>query len=159
MIQRLEHLLTRCLEALLILGFLFLLALVVIQVFLRYVLNTSITGANEVIIILFVYTTAIGGAIAAGRREHIALTFAIDWLPSKARHLVDQLGLFLVAAINAIMVWFSFHWISITGDYLMPSTGLPRIVAQLSIPLGCGLATLYCLTKVFTLKNDKEVAS
>ena len=65
----------------------------------------------------------------------------------------------MVAAINAIMVWFSFHWISITGDYLMPSTGLPRIVAQLSIPLGCGLATLYCLTKVFTLKNDKEVAS
>jgi len=158
MIQRLERILTRCLEALLIIGFLAIFALVVIQVFLRYVLNTSITGANEVIIILFVYTTAIGGAIAAGKREHIAITFAIDWLPSKARQIIDQLGLLLVAAINAIMVWFSFHWIGITGDYLMPSTGLPRIVAQLSIPLGCGLATLYCLTKAVTLKRNGEAA-
>ena len=158
MIQQLERVLTRWLEALLVIGFLAIFGLVVIQVFLRYVLNTSITGANEVIIILFVYTTAIGGAIAAGKREHIAITFAIDWLPSKARHLIDQLGLLMVAAINAIMVWFSFHWIGITGDYLMPSTGLPRIVAQLSIPLGCGLATLYCLTKVFTQKRDKEAA-
>ncbi len=145
--KRVERLLADILEGVVACAFLTIFALVVIQVFLRYVLNTSIIGANEVIIILFVYTTSIGGALAAGRREHIALTFAIEMLPEPLRKLMARVSFLLVAFINGVMAWFSLHWIGITGDYLMPSTGLTRSVAQNSIPLGCCLAALYCLVK------------
>ena len=145
--KQVERILAKFLEGVVACAFLMIFALVVIQVFLRYVLNTSITGANEVIIILFVYTTSIGGALAAGRREHIALTFATEMLPEVVRKLLARTSLLLVAFINGVMVWFSLHWIGITGDYLMPSTGLTRSVAQFSIPLGCGLAAFYCLVK------------
>ncbi|MFT4640470.1 MAG: C4-dicarboxylate transporter DctQ subunit [Verrucomicrobiales bacterium] len=151
--KRAERILANLLEGLLAAAFLVIFALVVIQVVLRYVFNSSIPGANEVIIILFVYTTAIGGAIAAGRSEHIALTFAIDKLSPPASKAMDVLGLALVALINAVMVWHSLHWIGITGDYLMPSTGLPRMIAQASIPIGCGLATVYCAVKAIILSR------
>ncbi len=154
--KMLEKRLAALLEALLACGFLAIFILVVIQVVLRYVFNDSITGANEVIIILFVYTTAIGGAIAAGRREHIALTFAIDALSKEKRKIIDVIALSLVALINGVMAYFSLHWIGITGDYLMPSTGLPRSIAQLSIPIGCGLATLYCVVKACELARSSE---
>ena len=143
------------LEGLLVLCFLTIFVLVVLQVFLRYVLNTSIVGANEVIVILFVYTTAIGGAIAAGRGEHISLTFATETLPQKVQPVLARICLLLVAFINGVMVWFSFHWIGITGGYLMPSTGLSRAVAQVSIPIGCGLAAIYCLVKAFSSSGEK----
>ena len=35
-------------------------------------------------------------------------------------------------------------FVAITGAYLMPSTGLPRMAAQVSVPLGCTLAIVYC---------------
>jgi len=149
--KRIERILTSLMEGLLVCAFLVILILVVTQVILRYVFNSGITGANETLIILFVYTTSLGGALAAGRREHIALTFAVDSLPKNLRKTMDVVSLLLVAVINGVMAWYSLHWISITGDYLMPSTGLPRAVAQVSIPSGCGLAALYCLVKAFAL--------
>ncbi|MGK0189419.1 MAG: TRAP-type C4-dicarboxylate transport system permease small subunit [Verrucomicrobiales bacterium] len=149
--RRLENMLSKALEAFLAVCLLVIFVLVVALVVTRYVFNSAIPGATESITIVFVYMSSIGGALAAGRREHVAIPFAIERLPPQALRWVNAVGLVLVALINAVMVWFSFHWISITGDYLMPSTGLPRIVAQLSIPVGCGLAAIYCLVKAVTL--------
>ena len=154
-----EKFLTSILEGLLAVCFLTILVLVVLQVFLRYVLNTSIVGANEIIIILFVYTTSIGGALAAGRGEHISLTFATEALPEKAQKVLARVCLLLVAFINGAMLWYSLHWIGITGDYLMPSTGLSRWVAQISVPIGCSLATAYCFLKAFSSSKQKGTGS
>ena len=150
-----ENAVENVLEGLLAICFFTILIVVVLQVFLRYVLNTSIVGANEVIVILFVYTTAIGGALAAGRGEHISLTFATDALSKKVQPVLARFCLLLVAFINGTMVWFSFHWIGITGGYLMPSTGLSRAVTQVSVPIGCGLAVIYCLVKAFSRAEGK----
>jgi TRAP-type C4-dicarboxylate transport system permease small subunit len=147
--KKVETILLRTLEAVMALCFLSIFCLVVVLVVLRYFFNSSITGANEIIVVLFVYTTSIGGAIAAGKREHIAIPMLVEKLPEKIRRTLESFGLLLVAVINGVMVWFSIQWIGITGDYLMPSTGLPRIVAQLSVPIGCGLATIYCAIKAF----------
>jgi len=159
MMKRIERILTSCLEGLLVCAFLLILTLVVTQVILRYVFNSSITGANETVIILFVYTTSLGGALAAGRREHISFTFAVESLPENLRKAMDILCFLLIAVINGVMAWYSLHWISITGDYLMPSTGLTRSVAQISIPAGCGLAVLFCLVKAYTLTRHEQPAS
>ncbi|SVA64791.1 uncharacterized protein METZ01_LOCUS117645, partial [marine metagenome] len=43
--------------------------LTLILVFLRYALNQSITGANEIVTILFIYITGIGSAISIGKDE------------------------------------------------------------------------------------------
>lgn len=142
--------LTRSLEAAMALCFFVIFVLVVLLVVLRYFFNSSITGANEIIVVLFVYTTAIGGAIAAGRDEHIAIPFLVEKLPLNAQKALRKVRMLLVGLINAVIVWYSIHWIAITGDYLMPTTGLPRMVAQLSIPIGCGLASLYCLVQSFS---------
>jgi len=154
-----ENFLATILEGLLACCFLAIFSLVILQVFLRYALNTSIVGANEIIVVLFVYTTAIGGALAAGRGEHIALTFATETFPKRVQRALARICLLLVAFINAVMVWFSVHWISVTGGYLMPSTGLARWVAQISVPLGCGLAVIYCVVKAFSSSTQKGTSS
>ena len=151
--KRVEKMLGNVLEGLLASAFLAIFVLVVIQVVLRYLFNSSITGANEFIVILFVYTTSIGGAIAAGRGEHIALTFAVERLWPNLQRWVRCLQFLLVAFLNVVMVWFSMGWIETTGDYLMPSTGLARRVVQLAVPLGCGLAAVYCLVKAFSTER------
>ena len=61
-----------------------------------------------------------------------------------------------MAILNAVMLGYSIGWIRITGAYLMPSTGLPRAAVQLSIPLGCGLAIVYCLLRMLAPETDEE---
>ncbi|HIG29373.1 MAG TPA: TRAP transporter small permease [Verrucomicrobiales bacterium] len=136
------------LEFLIAFFFSLIFALVVLLVVLRYAFNTSIIGANEVITILFVYTTSIGSALAVKKRGHIAIPVMVDLLPPKARRCIDLVGLSLILLINAVMLFYSLSWIKTTGNFLMPATGLPRMTAQLCIPLGCGLSVLYCLTLI-----------
>ena len=60
-----------------------------------------------------------------------------------------------MAALNVVIAWQSVGWIAVTGDYLMPATQMPRLVAQLAVPLGCLLTTLYCLLGLLrTLRKE-----
>ena len=148
--NRIEQNLTRALEFMLAIALLAIVTIVVTLVVMRYVFNSSITGANEVITILFVYTTAIGAAVAVGKGEHISISFAVDRLPPQIRRYSDNLVLILISVLNGTMVIYSLGWIEVTGDYLMPTTGWPRMLAQACVPLGCSLAVFYCLTKLIT---------
>ena len=69
--KRFERALTKTLEGIMA-GLLFvILATVATLVTLRYVFNSSITGASELIVIFFVYITSIGAALAIGKGEHL----------------------------------------------------------------------------------------
>ena len=153
---KLETMLNRALEFVLAMCLLAIATIVVTLVVLRYVFNSSITGANETVTILFVYSTALGAALLIGKREHIAIPFAVEALPLRLQKVVDIAGLVLVAILNAVMLGYSVGWIRITGEYLMPSTGLPRAAVQMSIPLGCGLAFVYCLLRIFVPEPVEE---
>ena len=151
-----EKWLTRVLEWILVAIFFGFFVLIIVLVVLRYVFNTTIIGANEGIVIAFVFTTAIGGAVAISRREHIAITYFIDKLPKRLNTGISLLGLALVALINTVIAWQSIYWIGRTGGFMMPAMQLPQIVAQISVPIGCGFAIVYCLIKIILLASGRE---
>ena len=159
-IIRIEHGLTRTLEAISA-SLLFLMAAVVLTlVVLRYVFGMGIVGANETVTILFVYTTALGAAAAIGKREHIAIPFLVDKLGAGGRRMAEIAGLLAVGLLNAVMLVYSFRWIELTGDYIMPATALPRGALQAAVPLGCGLALVYCLigaARVWAVEKEAKL--
>ena len=59
--------------------------------------------------------------------------------------------------LNLVVVLYSFHWIEVTGDYLMPTTQLPRYLAQLAVPMGAGLAVLFCVMQLITGRQTAEM--
>ena len=126
-------------------GVLFLVFIITLTlVFLRYALNQSITGANEIVTILFIYTTAIGAAVSIGKNEHIGIDVFVNLLPSKFHKTIRGLQIVLLFTLHLILFIYCLQWIGKTGGYLMPATGLPRLVATASIPIGCSLCVLYC---------------
>ena len=139
---------SRVLEWLVTLCFFVILMLTIILVILRYGFNEAIIGGNELVEYLFIYTTAIGAAVALGRREHIKITWFIDKLAPVYRKIVDLLGFLLIALINAVMIYYSVPWIRTVGGFESPVLRLPNRLIQIIIPIGCGLAIFYCLYHV-----------
>ena len=127
----------------------FLLSLIFIITFilvlLRYVFNQSITGANEIVTIMFIYTTAFGSALSIGKREHISINMVINKLKPDNLKKIRYVQYILIFSLHAMLLLFCLEWINTAGGYLMPATGLPRIVVISSIPFGCVLALMYCL--------------
>ena len=136
-------------------GFLFLVfTITLILVFLRYVLNQSITGANEIVTILFIYTTAIGAAVSIGKNEHIAIDVFVNILPSKFHKTIKLLQLVLLFTLHLTLFIYCLDWINKTGGYLMPATGLPRFVATACVPLGCVLCVIYCFKILINIAEE-----
>ena len=76
-----ERILTRVLIIIIALCFFSIITLIITLVKLRYFFNTTIIGANEFVVVLFIYTSAIGAAIVIGKNEHISISYFIDKLP------------------------------------------------------------------------------
>ena len=120
-------------------------SLTVTLVVLRYVFNSSILGGSEAVTFLFIYTTALGSAVAIPKNKHIRISFFIDQLPAKLQVVVDACVYVLVAFINGAMMVYSLGWIALVGTDLSQSLGIPLGIVKASVPIGCSLALLLSL--------------
>ncbi len=155
-LHKIEQTLSNILTIILSILFLCMVLLVITLVFLRYGFNTTIVGANELIVILFIYTSAIGAAVIIGKKEHISITYFIDKMPPLLHRLVNIFNLLMIAILNGALIRYSIPWISKTGSYLTASLGIPKMYLQLIVPISCSIAILYCLFQIIYLfRNEK----
>jgi TRAP-type C4-dicarboxylate transport system permease small subunit len=139
--------LTRVLEAIVTFFFFVILTLTITLVILRYGFNSSIIGGNEAMDYLFIYTTALGAAVSIGKGGHIQISFFVDLLSPRLRKIVHSINYLLIAFINAVMIWYSLAWIQSAGYFESPVLRLPNWMVQVSVPIGCSLAIVYCLNR------------
>jgi TRAP-type transport system small permease protein len=142
---RLAEKLTRALEALL--GYLFLIITVatLVLVILRYFFSTTIVGGQEFIVFCFIYTTAIGAAVLLAKGGHISIEVCVAVLPPSARHWLRRMNYLLVALLNGVLVVLSVPWIQSVGQFPSPVLRIPQGIVLFSLPLGCGLVTLFAV--------------
>lgn len=152
-----EQVFTRLMEYIISIFFFFIIILVITLVVLRYGFNTTIVGGNELIVILFIYTSAIGAAVIIGKKEHIAITYFVDKLPPQLKRLVDIINLLMIALLNGAMIAYSIPWISKTGNYVTAILGIPQIYSQIIVPIGCAMAILYCLYHIVLVLFPKRI--
>ena len=124
-----------------------ILAMIFLLVVLRYVFHTTIIGGNEATQIAFVFASVFAAALALRDDEHIAVRFFTDRMAGDKRNAVAIVRWLLLMCINLLLLVYSVIWIRQTGNFLMPALGLPQWVAQVSVPVGCGLGFAYCTTE------------
>ena len=145
---RVASLLTFILDCVIASIFTVILLITILQVILRYVFNESIIGGNELMEGLFIYTTAIGAAVAVRRRRHINISYIIQLLPKFLQCLDDILVHALIAFLNGVMIFYSLRWIGKVGSNESPVMRVPEWIFQISIPIGCSLVIVYCLIMI-----------
>lgn len=80
-------------------------ALIGLQVFMRYVMQSSLSWSEELARYLFIWATYIGVSYGVRQRAHIRVTAGIGWLSPRGRIVVDLLTLLIFAAFAAIVIW------------------------------------------------------
>lgn len=157
-INRFELWLCRMLEHLLTVTFMVIFVLLALLVVLRYIFSTTIVGGNEVTAQLFIYTTSIGAAVGVARSEHIIVDTFLNLLPKRIRYWINIINLALVGVLNAFLLKYSIDWISVVGFNEHSVTHLPEGIIQIAVPIGCSLAILFCITRIFIKLADSRTA-
>jgi TRAP-type C4-dicarboxylate transport system permease small subunit len=123
--------------------------MVILLVILRYFFKATIIGGQEFVTFCFIYTTAIGAAVALAKKEQIAILFFLKSLPAGARRWIERVNYLLIAALNVVVVLLSIPWIRSVGHFPSPVLRVPQGVVLISLPVGCALVGLYALLLVF----------
>jgi len=156
-INNVANILNNIIHAVIAFNFFIILLLTIILVILRYIFNTTLLGGNEIMEYLFIYTTALGAALAIAKKEHIKITYVIDKFPFMIRKIIDVICYLLIAFINAVMIYYSFEWIGSVGNHTSPVLHIPNWIIEIIVPISCSLAVLYCLYwSVLTIIKKKE---
>ena len=147
--------LTVLLENIMIVLFAIFLVIVVTKVMMRP-FDAAIYGVDELVKMSFLTTSALGGAVAISRREHIAITVFIDLLPRVLKIGLYVLGLALVGVMNGLLVYLSFDWIAGPGKNIWQPFGMPQSYVFVIVPIACSLAVLFCAIKIILTLAGRE---
>ncbi|MBV5323399.1 TRAP transporter small permease subunit, partial [bacterium] len=102
-------------EHLLTVTFMAITLLVTLLVTLRYVFDTTIVGGNEISVMLFVWTTALGAAVELAHGKHIIVDVFVNYLPPAIRHWLDIINLFIIGVLNIYLLKYGIDWINTVG--------------------------------------------
>lgn len=118
-------------------------ALVVANVFCRYVLNFSLVWAEEVSQYLMVWVAFLGAGLALRQGRHVAVEMLQDCLPDGARRglrwgLLAAMLAFLLATtvLGAMFAWFA-------RDMETPVLNIPMAIPYAAVPVGAALLAIH----------------
>lgn len=100
-------------------------AIIIFQVFTRYVLNLPLPWSEEVARLLVVWLTFVGAGFVASRNAHIAVDILAVYLPRKLATATQIFSMLTVVAASAYMVWAAVSLMLLTGPLRMTATSLP----------------------------------
>ena len=152
-----EEWLSRVLECVVTLFFFAILGLTVMLVVLRYGFNSSIIWGSEAMNYLFIYTTALGAAVSVSRGTHIRISCVLELAHGKLRTVLDFIVFGLIGVVNGVLGVYSLPWISAVGSFESPVMRIPMGVVHSAVPIGCGLAVLYCLLRMIRIVSGHHV--
>lgn len=130
------------------------------EVVARYAFNAPTIWAEELSRLFQVWATFLAAAYVLKHKNLIRITLLIDRLGDRGRRIAELLTLLWVAAFCCIAIW---HGMTVLIDSIAlgrtSSTmlGVPKWIAEISIPLGFGLLLLQCLAQAVDLWNGGEV--
>lgn len=138
-------------------GLLLMTAIIVVQVFARYVLNDSPVWAEQAALLLMIWYVFI--AAAAGVREefHIRIAVTAESLPAGMQRWVRLLTHGLVLLFGLSMTVFGTQLAVATWQHVIPTLGLSRGLAYVPIALSGLLIVGFAAEQFVAELRSKEV--
>lgn len=133
----------RSLDLLLFLVLAAMAAVVFVNVFCRFVLQFSLSWADEVAQVLMVWLTFLGAGVAMRDRMHYAFDYLVRRLPAGWQPGVVAGGHLLSILMTVLLIRWSGEVVWRITEWVMPATGWPRSWVYAACPVGCTFLLLY----------------
>jgi len=147
----------RALDALTVVLFSLMFAVIVCQIILRYVFNHPLVWTDEAAQYCFVWVSFLGWTMAARKRIHIGINVVADRLPAAARRMLHALwclagvGFALVlGVIGAVIAWRN-------GDVRMVSIDFAFWPVYLTVPVAALFLLAYALRDLVQIVRRGDI--
>jgi TRAP-type C4-dicarboxylate transport system permease small subunit len=117
--------------------------MIFLQVVFRYLLKAPLSFSEELARYMFIWSVAMGAALALRKGKHIGVEAFVQWLPVRFRDQVKIAGSLLNLLFFGLLIWYGFVMVGATMDQLSPALLLPMGYVYLAIP-SSGIVLFVC---------------
>lgn len=118
-------------------------AIVIYQVFGRYVLHKTPAWSEEVALLFMTAYGFLSIAAGFGRRSHLGVTMLFDRLPAPIRRILNVLSDLLIIFFGIFLFIEGYKFTQLTWSSTLPATGLPNGLQYLIVPITGILIVIY----------------
>ena len=139
--------LTRAIERVLALAFVFAVALNFANVAGRYVAGSSILGADDVQIYIMVGMAFLGAAVVSWRRQHLRMDVLVQYFPAWLRSFLQAAEIVLIVLLAGFVLVHSsnYAWQMFALGRKSDNAGIPMWIPHGAVAVGFGLIALIAL--------------
>ncbi|MBN1499241.1 MAG: TRAP transporter small permease [Spirochaetes bacterium] len=131
--------------------------IVSVNVFCRYVLNHSIFWSDEVALLLVVWFSFIGMALAVMDKLHIAIQLFMSKCSENVdKNIVQKFTDLMILLYSLVLIFYGFNLFRAGLTNTLPSTGMPTAVVYGVLPFSGILIFYESFTNLFGLKKFKN---
>lgn len=125
-----------------------MMAMVLANVFFRYVLQQPLIWGDEVASLSFIWMAMLGAALAVDRHEHMRLTVFLPLLPDRLAHHLELAGRVLVCVLLIRLLPVAVEYAYEESFVRSPALGLPLSWRASALPVGIGLMAFLMVLSV-----------
>ena len=126
-------------------------AVIILQVFFRYVLRESLSWSEELARYLMVWVTFVGASIGVKRGSHVGVEMLVTALPKKVQTVVRYLGIVISIVFCFVVFGASLGILQrqIANHQVSPAMRIPMWWAYAAVPAGSFLMTVRFIQMLF----------
>lgn len=132
----------------LVVMFMTMVAVIFLQIIMRFVFNDSLTWSEEMGKFIFVWISWLGISIGQRRNEHIKITMLTDKLPARTQKVVGIIANLILIAILAVTIYYAV--LLVQTQQRVPYAGIKISTSwgYLSLVLGCAFMALRLICEI-----------
>jgi TRAP-type C4-dicarboxylate transport system permease small subunit len=134
----------------------------IMQVFTRYVLNSSVFWTEELARFTYIWCSLLGASICTKKRSHATVTVILNALPKSIKKVFMVTIQFLIMIAAVIMVVYGWQMVKMTYSQPSPALGLSMGIFYGSVPVAGALIFVQAFCGLFAEEvtpPDPEVST
>tara|TARA_R110002020_G_scaffold70100_26_gene182030 strand:+ start:2262 stop:2795 length:534 start_codon:yes stop_codon:yes gene_type:complete len=122
-----------------------------VQVFMRYVINSPLVWAEELARYLLVWCTMIGSSLAVRESRHIVIDFAPVLFGPRSIGLFRLVSLTGILVFCGVIIFYSLPFVQRVQEMnqLSPSLEIPMWWVYLALPVGAAASSLRAVQQIY----------
>ena len=109
--------------------------MIFLQVIYRYLLGESLSFSEELARYMFIWSVAMGSALALRTRSHIGVEILVERLPRSLATPAKILACAISLVFYGMLIWYGFEMVGETMDQESAALELPMGYVYLAVPL------------------------
>lgn len=115
----------------------------VLQVFTRFVLNTSLSWTEELARYAFIWSNMLGAAFCTKRASHASVTVIVDTVPKSVQKILKVVVYVLIMIISLVLLFYGSRIAYGVKNQLSPALRVSMSVVYSSLPVSMLFITYY----------------